>query len=273
MTNPWANKPRTHNVRSDRRSGRPIGTITRGTTGINRLRRADRWMRWHPEIARALRHSSAPLVVDLGYGASPTTTCELAARLRPLDSRLRVIGLEIDPARIFPPTDGVEFRLGGFELAGLRPTIVRTFNVLRQYDVAEVTEAWRTMQDQLEPGGFIVEGTCDELGRRCSWVLLDAHGPRTVTLCWDPFHTEVPSDVAERLIKALIHRNVPGDAVHELLSAADSAWARASAFGVYGPRVQWREALRLLRESGVPVEVPRRPLRDCVLTVPWDVVE
>ena len=28
----------------------------------------------------------------------------------------------------------VDFRVGGFELAGLQPVLVRAFNVLRQYD-------------------------------------------------------------------------------------------------------------------------------------------
>ena len=34
---------------------------------------------------------------------------------------VRVVGLEIDPERIVPGRDGVSFRRGGFELAGLRP--------------------------------------------------------------------------------------------------------------------------------------------------------
>ena len=34
----------------------------------------------------------------------------------------------------------------------------------------------------LGPGGVIVEGTCDEWGRRSAWVALDADGPLTLTL-------------------------------------------------------------------------------------------
>ena len=48
----------------------PIGQVTRGTTGTNRLRRVDRWI---AQLA-ALRRATDPLVVDLGYGASATTT-------------------------------------------------------------------------------------------------------------------------------------------------------------------------------------------------------
>ena len=61
------------------RSGRsPVGQVTRGTTGTNRLRRVDRWIARHP----ALRRAADPLVVDLGYGASGVTALELACAAR-----------------------------------------------------------------------------------------------------------------------------------------------------------------------------------------------
>src|SRR4051794_32960577 len=44
----------------------PQGRITRGTTGVNRLRRVDRWIAALP----VLRATADPLVVDLGYGVS-----------------------------------------------------------------------------------------------------------------------------------------------------------------------------------------------------------
>ena len=245
---------------------RPVGEITRGTTGINRLRRSDRWLVHSPEVRAAL--SGGGLVVDLGYGASPGTTLELAARL----GTRNVVGLEIDPARVVPAVDGVQFRVGGFELAGLRPSLVRAFNVLRQYPEAAVEPAWARLRAGLAPGGLVVEGTCDELGRRCAWVVLDADGPRTLTLAWDPFTVGRPSDVAERLPKALIHRNVPGERVHALLAAADRAWDVAAPQAVFGPRARWRVARALLVSGGVPVLDPRRPVRDNVLTVPWATV-
>ncbi|SKW65609.1 Uncharacterised protein [Mycobacteroides abscessus subsp. massiliense] len=80
--------------------------------------------------------------------------------------------------------------------------------MLRQYPESEVAQAWATMAARLAPGGLIIEGTCDELGRRCAWLLLDASGPRTLTLACDPFDIDKPSDLAERLPKALIHQNV-----------------------------------------------------------------
>ena len=256
--------------------GRPVGSPTRGTTGYNRLRRSDRWLVHEPRVRTALQAAADPLVVDLGYGALPVTTLELATRLQTLRANIRVVGLEIHPDRVrlaqqaAPP--GVEFALGGFELAGLRPVLVRAFNVLRQYPVDEVEPAWDRLRSRLAPGGLLVDGTCDELGRRCCWVLLDTDGPLSLTLACDPFAIEQPSDLAERLPKILIHRNVAGEPIHTLLAAADRAWAAAAGHGVFGPRVRWRAMLEGLRAEGFPVNPPRRRLRDGVLSVPWAAV-
>lgn len=252
---------------------------TRGTTGTNRLRRADRWMLHSPPIRAALQSAAEPVVVDLGYGRLPVTTLELADRLRTVRADVRVVGLEIDPQRVeaarsHPQTSGiaVEFGVGGFELAHLSPILVRAFNVLRQYPEEAVAEAWRTMQARLAPGGLIVDGTCDELGRRSCWVLLDADGPVSLTLACDARAIERPSDLAERLPKALIHHNVPGQPVHDLFEAADRAWAAAAGQSVFGPRARWRAMRAGLLAAGVPLEPQRRSPRDAVLTVPWSSV-
>ncbi|AIU29665.1 Hypothetical protein Cul210931_0300 [Corynebacterium ulcerans] len=266
-----------HNLRTSfghgRPLSRPVGVITRGTTGFNRLRRCDRWMTHHPDISAALRRSQTPLALDVGYGASFTTTVEWARWLRTIRTNIQVTGLEIDPERVLPPRDGVTFELGGFELAGYQPTIVRAFNVLRQYDVDQVHDAWTMVTSRLQPGGFFIEGTCDELGRRSTWVLLDSSGPLSLTLAWDPFDIERPSDIAERLPKALIHRNVPGEKIHRLLSLADAAWNHNAPWAAYGPRVRWRAARASLIEQGIPMMPIRRPVRDNLITVPWSLVD
>ena len=227
-------------------------------------------------VRSALQSAGEAITVDLGYGRLPVTTLELAGRLRTIRPDVRVIGLEIDPDRVTAARestdDRVEFALGGFELAGLRPVLVRAFNVLRQYPQEAVADAWHTMQSHLAPEGLIVDGTCDELGRRCCWVLLDAGGPVSLTMACDPRHIERPSDLAERLPKVLIHQNVPGQRIHALLAAADRAWDSAAAASVFGPRARWHSMLAALRAAGVPVEAQRRNQRDAVLTVPWESV-
>lgn len=248
---------------------------TRGTTAANRLRRADRWLTGSARIRAALLSAEDPVVVDLGYGRLPVTTTELAARLRAVSPAVRVVGLEIDPQRVadaHSQDPAVEFAVGGFELAGLRPVLVRAFNVLRQYPAEAVDGAWATMQAQLAPSGVIVDGTCDELGRRAGWVLLDADGPLSLTLACDPRHIDRPSDLAERLPKVLIHHNFPGQPVHALLAAADRAWDGAAAQSVFGPRARWQSMLTALAAAGVPVQAQRRSQRDAVLTVPWETV-
>ena len=100
-------------------------------------------------------------------------------------------------------------------------------------------------------------------------MLLGQQGPISLTLACDPFAIERPSELAERLPKVLIHQNVTGQRIHDLLNAADRAWASAAGHGVFGPRVRWRAMLELLAADRVPVEPPRRRMRDGVLSVPW----
>lgn len=264
-----------HNKRADfnlqhLQKGRPVGVITRGTTGFNRLRKCDLVLAHDPQVAALLRHGE-PLVLDVGYGASYTTTCEMARRFRKLNPNVRVIGLEIDPQRVLPPTQGVSFELGGFELAGYQPQLVRAFNVLRQYDVEQVVSAWQLVCSRLAPGGVFAEGTCDEIGRLMSIVLLDQTGPQDLVLTFDPLTISQPSDVAARLPKILIHRNVPGEPIYQLLQDADLAWAKTAHLSPYGPRVRWRAAAQLLTESW-PVKPVHRRMRHAVLRVPFAAV-
>jgi hypothetical protein len=257
---------------------RALGAPTRGTTNPNRLRRVDRWLTGSADVRAALAGAADPLVVDLGYGATPITTVEMATRLRTVRADVRVLGLEIDPDRVAaakPAADPphLDFRRGGFELAGTRPILLRAFNVLRQYTEAESASSWATMLDRLAPGGLLIEGTCDEIGRRCSWVTLDVDGPRTFTLSCLPSGIDRPSDLAERLPKALIHRNVPGERVHALLTTLDACWATAAPFAPFGPRARWVETVRTFAAAGWPVLDTRRRWRLGEVTVEWSAVK
>nr|WP_188755897.1 class I SAM-dependent methyltransferase [Microbacterium album] len=270
-----------------RASRGPEGRPTRGTTGTNRLRRVDRWIAHLAELRRA----PDPFVVDLGYGANGVTTLELEARLRRVRGDVDVLGLEIDPERVaragdqldatrrgetvFSPTARVSFARGGFEVptaGGRRPAVIRAFNVLRQYDEADVAVAWERMTDRLAPRGVLVEGTCDEIGRVCSWVDVSPAGPVRFTISLRLAELDRPSIVAERLPKALIHRNVPGERIHALLGALDLEWDRAAALAPFGPAQRWMAAVGALRAAGYPVLGGRSRWRLGELTVPWEVV-
>lgn len=251
---------------------KPFGEITRGTTNPNRLRRIDNWIA--RRFAGLLSGAADPLVIDLGFGATPVTAVELRSRLAKVRADVRVVGLEIDPVRVtaaqsaaVPP--GLTFARGGFELAGLRPIVLRVFNVLRQYDEAAVASAWATMMSGLAPDGVIVEGTCDELGRLAAWITLTSDGPRTLTLASRLSTLERPATFAERLPKALIHHNVPGEPIHTYLNALDSAWTNAAPLGVFGPRQRWIAAARSVADQGWPILDRAAAWRNGELTVDW----
>jgi hypothetical protein len=252
-----------------------LGLATRGTTSPNRLRRVDRWI--VGTQASRLRDAADPLVIDLGFGASPVTTIELAERLRGVRPDVRILGLEFDPERVraaaaFADRPGLDFARGGFELAGRQPVLVRALNVLRQYEPDAVAAAWRTMTGRLAPGGLVVEGTCDEIGRRACWVALDASGPLTLTLSARVSSLNAPSELAERLPKVLIHRNVRGEPVNEFLRAFDRAWAAVSPLSSFGPRQRWVGAVQRLAEDGWPVVGSRSRWRLGEVTVRWSAV-
>ncbi|MEE1622033.1 class I SAM-dependent methyltransferase [Zafaria sp. Z1313] len=254
-------------------TGRPLGNVTRGTTAANRMRRVDRWIAG-TQAGRLRAAGPAPLAVDLGYGASPATAVELFRRLRTVRPDARLTGLEIEPGRVerarAAAEEGLDFRLGGFELpVDGHPVLVRAFNVLRQYEESDVDAIWSTLRARLAPGGLIVEGTCDEIGRRAAWVGIGAEGPETFSLALRFGAFGLPSDVAERLPKALIHRNVPGEPVHSFLRAADAAWLAAAPLASFGNRQRWIRMCESLRGTGWPVLHGPARWRLGELTVDW----
>lgn len=264
-----------------------IGQATRGTTNTNRLRRVDRWIARHP----VLRRSADPLVVDLGYGASGVTAFELEARLRATRDDVAVLGLEIDPDRVararaqlddvragrtsFSTDAHVSFARGGFEVpvpGGRRPAVIRAFNVLRQYDETDVADAWTRMASRLGPDGMLVEGTCDEIGRVSTWIEVGPDAaPRSLTVSLRLAELESPAIAAERLPKALIHRNVAGERVHELLAMLDDEWRRAAPASAFGPVQRWRAALQAMSARGADLG-DRSRWRLGEFTVPWSAV-
>ncbi|WP_354237340.1 class I SAM-dependent methyltransferase [Arthrobacter sp. UYEF3] len=260
---------------STSRADRPVGNVTRGTTNPNRMRRVDRWLTG-PQAWR-LRIAEDPLVVDLGYGASPATAVELFDRLSGIRADVHVVGIEIEPERVrqAKPLEhpGLSFQLGGFELPVQgRPLLVRAFNVLRQYEEADVPAIWRLVRGRLAPGGLFIDGTCDEIGRRVTWVALDAGGPLSLSLSMRFGGFELPSEIAERLPKALIHRNVPGEKIHTYLQALDQAWLEAAPLASFGNRQRWTAMCQALRDGGWPVQDGPARWRLGELTVAWQAV-
>ena len=82
---------------------------------------------------------------------------------------------------------------------------------------------------------------------------------------------ERPSDVAERLPKSLIHRNVPGEPVHAFLADLDRAWARSAPQSSWGARQRFLAAATEVRERWPLLDGPSR-WRLGELTVDWTAV-
>jgi SAM-dependent methyltransferase len=248
----------------------------------------DRWItQAQRDVLRAAE--GPPLIVDLGYGASPVTTLELYRRVRAIAPSAEVTGLEIDPERVASANrqlaelraaghqlPGLRFAVGGFELpVPRRPAVVRAFNVLRQYPEERAWTAWERLRAALAPGGLLVEGTCDEIGRRAIWVTIPADRDREALITFSAriASLEKPSDLAERLPKVLIHRNIPGERVHEFLWGWDQAWNRSAPYSVFGPRQRWVTAVAALADEWPVIRYPPyggyRRWRLGEVTVPW----
>lgn len=257
---------------------KPIGTVTRGTTNPNRLRRIDRYLVTLPNLQRA----ENPIVVDLGFGASPITAVELLARCQKVNPETTVIGIEIERERVANglavANEKLQFQLGGFEtplpaqFGGRQVDIIRALNVLRQYSEDEVADAWQLMCSRLTEDGYLVEGTCDELGRFASWVTLDRNGPKRFTIALSLRHIDKPSKVQERLPKALIHHNVPGEKIYDFLSALDKAWAAQSPLATFSPIQRWLAVCDQLKQAGWPVLSNSKRHKLGEITVDWKAV-
>ena len=256
---------------------KPIGTITRGTTNPNRLRRIDRYI----ASLSLLRQKDKPIVVDLGFGASPITAIELLARLQKVNPRTHVVGIEIDRERVerglAVATNQLHFTHGGFETPlpiqlAAEADLIRAFNVLRQYEESEVPAAWQQMQNRLSAGGLLIEGTCDEIGRLSSWVTLDKTKPLSLTISLRLTGLDLPSKVAERLPKVLIHHNVPGERIHNFLSALDKAWLANAGIGAFGSAQRWVSTCKQLVAGGWPLIGDRKRWRLGELSVDWAAV-
>ena len=148
-----------------RSSKKPEGQSTRGKTASNRLRRVDNFiLLFEPSLlSRTDDLFADSLFVDLGYGFDARTTLESAVRFRRLNPTLKILGVEIDKERVEAALpfadDKTFFRLGGFNLPmmdGERVRLIRTFNVLRQYDEKDVLPAYERLAQYVIPNGLML---------------------------------------------------------------------------------------------------------------------
>lgn len=244
------------------------GQPTRGKTAPNRLRQVDIYVL----LAHAMLLSTPDaLVVDIGFGANAYTTLEMAARWRALNATLRVLGVEIEPERVraaqpYAAPPYLTFALGGFNLADLigaqAATIIRCYNVLRQYAEQDVLPALHALSKALAEGGLLIEGTSTPSGGMAAF---DVYCKRDGSLCHETlvfatnFHqAELPAAFQTILPKRLIHRMRQAQP-----SAFFRAWQRAFAVaqgaGIRSRRKQWiAAAAQLINHSDFPIDRRKR---------------
>ncbi len=242
-----------------------LGQITRGKTAPNRLRKTDVFLA--VAFGERVRHLRG-WYVDLGYGAYPVTSLETLVRLRPLNPRLRVLGVEIDPARVAEALpyarEGLTFRQGGFNLplqAGERVSVVRAFNVLRQYAEAEVDAALTALSASMDAGALLIEGTCDPTGRLMTFNLYEHNGlalhPTALVLCPSRHADFLPRQLQAVLPKNFIHHAEPGGPIDQFFGAWHASWQAARARAIGWPQVFAQAAVRLADHYGYAVD--KRP--------------
>jgi len=252
------------------------GHITRGKTAHNRLRHTDNFLLQHYPHLMARRDGAfrQAFWVDLGYGATPVTTLESAARFRRINPHLPVLGVEIDPERVVvaQPYQNklTQFRLGGFNLplqTGETVRLIRAFNVLRQYNEAAVQTAYATLFPYLLPGGVLFEGTSDPFGR--IWVanllrrIAGADSLQHEALVFGfRWHSGFdPSEFQTILPKNLIHHMQAGEPIYNFFQAWKRAAQETRALSVWGQRQWFVATAQHLAQQGYAVYLHRRYLR------------
>jgi hypothetical protein len=256
---------------------RPIGQPTRGKTALNRLRQIDVYLAIR---FRSLIAEGSPLILDVGYGAQPWTTIEMLERLRRINPQVRMLGLEIDAERVAiakpyaePPM--LDFQLGGFNVRDVlgteKATIIRCYNVLRQYDESAVPGALIELSAGLVPGGVIIEGTSNPSGGRVVFDvyerIAEAEADQLVPLrhralvFGTNFRTPIEAiDFQPILPKRLIHRMLE-PALAEFFARWQHEWVIRRTPGNVPPRRQiWKAtAERLIEATSGQIPISRAP--------------
>lgn len=253
------------------RQSKRQGHVTRGKTALNRLRQVDNYvlLAWAGVLT-----GDAPLVVDVGYGAQAWTALEMLERWQTHNPRLRLLGVEIDAervknAQVYAVAGKIAFALGGFNVADLvgkgQARLIRAYNVLRQYDEADVADALATMGEALQEGGLLIEGTSTPSGRMVAFDVYQRVGGAFVhreLVFGTNFKGNIaPSDFQTILPKRLIHHMLDAP-----LAGFFGAWERAFALALAGgartPRRRWHTTAQLLAQRyAYPIDTRPRITR------------
>jgi len=253
-----------------------IGQKTRGLTCENRLRQTDVFICM--ELDGLIRRKDA-IFIDIGFGRYPTTTIETYRRLAVINPSVKVIGVEIDTERLLDAKKyerpNVEFRLGGFNLPFQKnesATLIRCYNVLRQYPEGEFAPSIEAMGHYLIDGGVIVEGTSDQFGRLVSFNLFIKDKGKIVRRSL-VFGTNFnfyfyPRDFQSVLPKNFIHHVFHGEWIYQFFEDWTSSFYKIMKQKLPSQRhVFYETGIILCKEYGYEVVQTKRLLRRGFLVI------
>jgi hypothetical protein len=246
---------------------KPLGEVTRGKTAPNRLRQVDNFLMLYDYGLLAKRDDS--FFVDLGYGAEAITTLEMANRFHRHNPDLKILGVEIEPERVAAAlpfsNEHICFRLGGFNLP-IEPSesvrAIRAFNVLRQYDEAQVAPAWKMLSRYVQPGGILIEGTSNPSGAIWAANILRSTGGdwrKEALVFFTNFHLGFdPLDFQTILPKNYIHRVVAGEPIFDFFTDWKAATAETIALKTWGLRQWFVASAEALVKRGYRINLRRK---------------
>lgn len=253
-----------------------IGQKTKGLTCENRLRQTDIFICMEYEW---LIKKEDAIFVDLGFGRYPTTTIETYKRLSIINPNIRVIGVEIDTERLLEAKryeqPNVEFKLGGFNLPLKKDefaTIIRCYNVLRQYPEGDFKPSIKTLCHYITDDGIIIEGTSDQYGRLTAFNIFGRSGDDIVKhgLAFGTNFNSAfyPRDFQSVLPKNYIQHITPGEWIYQFFDDWTASYYRAMSLKIPSERQLFYEtAIILHNEYGYNIVKSKRLLRRGFLIV------
>ena len=194
-------------------------------------------------------------VVDVGLGALPWTTVELAEALdREFGPAPPVLGIDIDAAAVRRARPwarpGLVFVQADLVVPGVLARVVRVLNVLRDRPVATVPAAHQRLGEMVLDGGLILEGTCSPRGEvgvvHCLRKTADGLFREALWFWTDGSQGTAPLMFRDRLPRDLrrsVEREHP-------LGQLMAAWMRSHDAAAQGPGLKRLHAS--VRELGLP---------------------
>ena len=241
---------------------------TRGRTARGRLAALDVFLALtEAELLGGAR--SGAVLVDVGFGDAPWTTLEMGKALAALGCPFRVVGVDLDEARVRTAaahaTEHVSFRQGGALLplvAHEQVLVIRAMNVLRGYPEEAVAGAHASWGAHLLEGGLLLEGSSDARGDVLVAHVLRRRGARLEREAL-LFHTTFGRGFAPQLFRDWLPRDLRrrvtvGSAIHAFLEDWKRVWEEARREGIRAPREAFLASTRRLAafRTDVRAEAP-----------------